>query len=95
MTAIATEPIEPERRHLFEKYHLLNHKPPDAEQIKYALKFPNGSYYCWGGECSRSDRTWQLDDANLWSSAEDANYYGGEGKAVVVHVTFSEKGGAA
>ncbi len=98
MTAIATEPIEPERRHLFQKYQLLDHKQPDAEHVKYALKFPNGSYYCWRGECSRSeDRTWQLDDANLWSSAEDANYYGNdkEGKAVPVHVAFSERGGAA
>lgn len=45
LTALATEPIFSDRRHLFQKYQLVKHPKPDAEHIRYVRKHDDGSYF--------------------------------------------------
>lgn len=95
LTALATEPIFEDRRPLFKKYQLIRHSEPDAEVVRYARKYENGSYYCYRSECyDDHNRTWQIDDAYLWNTADDAVWSNSDAVAVPVSVSYREKGGA-
>lgn len=86
LTALATEPIFGSRREAFSKYQLLNTKP-DAQHTKYARKHSDGSFYRWMGECGHSEqKTWNIEDANLFDSKDEALAWNHDAEAVAVAV---------
>ena len=95
LTALSTEPIYGDRRGIFKKYQLLD-TTPNAQHIRYARKHTDGSYYRWMGECGRSEhKTWNIEDANLFDSKEDALAWNHDSEAVPVKVCYHIKKGGA
>jgi len=94
LTALATEPIFGSRREALSKYQLLN-TTPHAQHTKYARKHSDGSFYRWMGECGRSEhKTWNIADANLFDSKDEALAWNHDAEAVAVKVCY-HLGGAA
>lgn len=93
LTAIATEPIFGDRRDLFSKYQLVKEQKPCAERIQYARRHDDGSYFRWRGECGSSEhKTWNIGDANLFDSKEEAAAWRDTGEAVAVRISFHTGG---
>jgi len=94
LTAIATEPIDGERRELLSKYQLFNNTP-DFKRNNYAVKYSDG-YYRWGGDCARSHRVHNIEYADLYSNSSEAQGWNKEAQEIIrVEVCYHVKKGGA
>ena len=85
LTALATEPIFSDKRHLFQKYQLV--KKPKFHFKKYALRLKNGNYYRYFG-CGNNDEVCCLKDAQLFDEPKTSLYDDGDCEVQPVEITF-------
>lgn len=89
LTALATEPIYSEKRHLFQKYHLVKEPDTPVQLTRYVYQYPDGTYARWFGDCYRGEhKVSDINYADFYDySSESSRGDGGK------YLTVSLKGG--
>ncbi len=91
LTALATEPIFSDRRHLFQKYQLVKEPERPVHLTRYVYQYPDGSYYRWFGDCYRYEhKVANINDANFHDS-DSYSWRQSGGKVLEISLTGSVK----